>query len=567
MGEEGNSAFSAFVSYSHADKTAAQKLHRKLEGYRLPKHVAAQLAGRDQGNGGAADGKADGRLGQIFRDREDLPAAQDLSQSVKEALSVSGALVVLCSPAAKASPWVAREIQLFRELHPGRPVLAALIEGEPADAFPESLLQGGEPLAADLRKEGDGPRLGFLKVVAGIAGVPLDALVQRDAQRRLRRVTMITGGALAAMLAMAIMTFIAIQSRNEAQRQRAEAEGLVEYMLTDLRSELKGRTTIRVMSKVNKRALAYYEAQGDLNDLPDDSLGRWARLLHARGEDFEKQGKLDEALAKFTDAHRVTEALLEREPDNPDRIFEHAQSEYWVGYAAWQNRDLETTGKYWRGYLRQAKALSRVEPSTIRSLMELGYSNGNLCELTAGAGKDMSIAIKYCKSSIVYEARAVAKAPDNVSNSMALANRYGWMADALMKVGRYDDAMAQRKAEQVLIDGLVKNDPENGELLLRQTWPKIGRGAIEIQRAKPTAAILELEGALVQLELIAKKFPSDYHIVAVQIRSHTLLAKVKKKLGGGDWSNHQRTARALFEKAKAGADGEAVRRMASTLEI
>ena len=66
----------------------------------------------------AADGKADGRLGQIFRDREDLPAAQDLSESVKEALSVSGALVVLCSPAAKASPWVAREIELFRELHP-----------------------------------------------------------------------------------------------------------------------------------------------------------------------------------------------------------------------------------------------------------------------------------------------------------------------------------------------------------------------------------------------------------------------------------------------------------------
>ena len=33
---------------------------------------------------------------------------------------------------------------------------------------------------------------------------------------------------------MAIMTMFAIQSRNEAQRQRAEAEGLIEYMLTDL---------------------------------------------------------------------------------------------------------------------------------------------------------------------------------------------------------------------------------------------------------------------------------------------------------------------------------------------
>ena len=61
--------FRAFVSYSHADAAIAQKLHRKIETYRLPQHLQADRI----------DNQDNGRLGRIFRDREDLPAAQDLS--------------------------------------------------------------------------------------------------------------------------------------------------------------------------------------------------------------------------------------------------------------------------------------------------------------------------------------------------------------------------------------------------------------------------------------------------------------------------------------------------------
>lgn len=129
---------------------------------------------------------------------------------------------MICSADAAVSPWVKAEIELFRQLHPERPILAALLSGEPSLSFPPALTEGGlEPLAADLRPEGDGQQLGFLKIVAGIAGVPLDALIQRDAQRRIRRVTAITVGALAGMLVMGIMTTLAISARNEAASQRA----------------------------------------------------------------------------------------------------------------------------------------------------------------------------------------------------------------------------------------------------------------------------------------------------------------------------------------------------------
>jgi hypothetical protein len=71
--------FRAFVSYSHADAAIAQKLHRKIETYRLPRHLRLDPIANEN----------NGRLGRIFRDHEDLPAAEDLSESVKRALARS----------------------------------------------------------------------------------------------------------------------------------------------------------------------------------------------------------------------------------------------------------------------------------------------------------------------------------------------------------------------------------------------------------------------------------------------------------------------------------------------
>src|SRR5205085_5000642 len=112
-------------------------------------------------------------------------------------------------------------------------------------------------------------------------GLGLDDLVQRDATRRVRRVMAVTAGALAAMLVMAVMVVIAISARREAEHQRAEAEGLIEFMLTDLGSRLRGVGRLEVMEAVNSRALGYYANQGDPADLPPDSLQRRARVLHA----------------------------------------------------------------------------------------------------------------------------------------------------------------------------------------------------------------------------------------------------------------------------------------------
>jgi hypothetical protein len=469
--------FAAFISYSHADSAVAAKLQRKLERYRLPKHIVAAQALDNAG------------LGQIFRDREDLAAAASLSDAIRAAIADAETLIVICSPDAKASQWVSAEIDLFRELHPDKPVLAALVRGEPAEAFPAALTEGGrEPLAADLRPGGDGGSLGFLKIVAGIACVPLDTLVQRDAQRRVRRVMWITGAALAAMLIMGIMTTLALQARNEAARQRASAEGLVEYMLTDLRDILKGVGRPEAMSSVNERALKHYQEEGSLDNLPADSLDRRARILLAMGEDDERYGRLDQAIEKFREAHRTTAALLAQEPKNPDRIFAHGQSEYWVGWAALQKKDFEETESFWRGYLDQAKSLSIEEPGTVRSFMEMGYAYGNLCELNLKRERNFDAAEQQCLNAVKFEKQAYETSGKTNKIAQDLANREGWLADAYSKNGKLNAAIDARQNEKALLDRLLKDDPKNVEYGLRRGWADIGLASYYFDLGQPERA-------------------------------------------------------------------------------
>ena len=87
--------YRAFISYSHRDARWARWLHRALEGYAVPRRLV----------GAAGEfGPVPSRLRPVFRDRDELASAGDLGQRVKDALAASEALVVICSPAAAASP-------------------------------------------------------------------------------------------------------------------------------------------------------------------------------------------------------------------------------------------------------------------------------------------------------------------------------------------------------------------------------------------------------------------------------------------------------------------------------
>jgi tetratricopeptide (TPR) repeat protein len=456
--------YRAFLSYSHKDAAEAARIHRRLESYRLPK----RLVGRQ-----SAQGTVPPRLSPVFRDREELAAAADLSETVRAALAESAALIILCSPDAAASLWVSEEIATFRRLHPERPVLAAILAGEPPACFPAALRGEApdgswhEPLATDLRREGDGPHLGLLKLVAGVTGVPLDDLVQRDASRRIRRVTAVTAGALVAVLIMAALTVVALGARREADRQRAEAEGLIEFMLTDLRDRLKAVGRLDALTAVNRRALAYYGGRTDLAKLSDESIGRRARILHAIGDDNIARHDLGAALIAYREAYEATAEQLARSSDDPRRIFEHAKSEVGIGRVFELRDDWPGAQHHYAAFAAASDRLVRIEPNNSDYLMRAASAAMDLGTVRLSGTRDYPAAQASYARAIELLQRAERIRPRDHHVLLTQANAYGWLADSFFVRRMWQDSLAARVRQNAVAERLHRMDPTNADIAFR----------------------------------------------------------------------------------------------------
>ncbi|MGA7329829.1 MAG: PQQ-binding-like beta-propeller repeat protein, partial [Rhodomicrobium sp.] len=210
-GKKDKFKYKAFISYSARDRKFADWLFHQLETYRVPGKVRG-TAGRD--------GPVPARLYPIFKDREELPASEDLGKQLELALEDSACLVVICSPRSATSRFVNQEILTFKRMGRDNRILAIIIDGEPnaadksgvapeEECFPPALryrlgwdgaltAERVEPIAADAREQGDGKFNAKLKVVAGILGISYDALKRREDARRLRR--LVAGASAAAMI-------------------------------------------------------------------------------------------------------------------------------------------------------------------------------------------------------------------------------------------------------------------------------------------------------------------------------------------------------------------------------
>ncbi len=473
--------YRAFVSYSHADAAVAQWLHRALETYRMPRPLIA-------------DGLP-ARLFPVFRDRSDLRAGADLGASIREALLASDALIVVCSPAAARSRYVELEIQAFVAAYPERPVLAVIAVGDPAPGapdrcFPPALTEGGrEPIAADLRPGGDGRRMTLLKLVAGLTGADLVRLARRDDLRRIRRLRWLFAAALVLLSVLGLLLWQAVLARREAERQRVAAETLVEFMVGDLRQRLDPIGKLSILDAVARRALAYYQSQKGSGLAPAEIAQR-ARVLRMIGEIDDKQGDLPRAASSFAEAADATGRLLALAPGDGERIFDHAQSVYFVGMVALEQRRLDAAQRAFETYRDLAVRLVAIGPGRPEWQAELGYAYSNIGTVLMELGRSRAAEAAFRQVLTISEA-AARTTPGAQQTLVDLAQAHAWLADALERQDAYPAALQQRDAELAIDARLLAAAPgdtglayvrNNGEVSRAHVLGQLGRNA-EASRA------------------------------------------------------------------------------------
>jgi eukaryotic-like serine/threonine-protein kinase len=454
----------AFLSYSHDDNEDAEWLHEAIEEFRVPKALVGRLT---------ENGVIPPRLTPVFRDRGELAAADDLGDEIEEALRASRFLIVLCSPAAVESRWIEAEISAYKRHRPDGCVLAAIIGGEPfasnipgreaEECFPPALRQKydrrgrptgkpAEPIAADLREHGDGRKLGLLKIIAGMLGTGLDDLVQRDTRRRQRRTNLILAASLVGMIFTTGLSVTAIQARDAARDQRREAESLIGFMLGDLRQKLEPIGRLDALDAVGARALAYYEKQNK-SELSDAALAQRSRALTLMGEIANTRGDLDGALRRYREALAGTEEAVRRAPDDPQRVFDHAQNVFWVGYIDYQRGNMDKAAAAFREYRRLADRMIALRPDKLDYQLERVSADTNLGTVLWDQRHYRAAADVY-QQSLEPAETLVAKAPSNKAYQMQLASTLAWLADARESSGQLDEAMAHRHRQLALLSQL-----------------------------------------------------------------------------------------------------------------
>ena len=509
----------AFLSYSHKDRELADWLHRELERFRVPHSLAGKLT---------ANGVVPRRLTPIFRDQQDLSAGGDLAEEIKAALAASQFLVVLCSPTAAKSRWTNQEIESFKRTRPEGCVLAAVVSGEPfasnmpgreaEECFPPALrykydrrghqtAKRAEPLAADFREDAEGKRLAFLKLVAGMLGVGLDELVRREQTRHHRQLAWLAAGSLAGMAVTSTLAVAAFQARNEAREQRRQAEGLVEFMLGDLRAKLEPIGKLDALDGVGGRVLAYYQKQ-DASQLSDAALLQRSRALNLMAGVAYQRGNLAQADGLYRQAMTGSQEAVLRSPNDANRIFDLAQNVFWLGEIARFRGQTDQAFSAYGEYKRLGDRLVTLEPDNLKWRMESLYGV-----------EDVGIAL-YNKRRFAEAAAQFASAlgpmqslvsidPGNETYQIEFSKLFAWLADAERSLGNLSNAVDARQKQIALLEHAIDRGATNVDFRSELITAHRGLGNLLIFRGDFQHGIQELRAAVAQANQLMPVEPTN----------------------------------------------------------
>ncbi len=375
-----------FISYRHVDNKESGRqwatwLHQTIETYEVPIELVGTLNNRGE--------IIPSRIFPVFRDEEELPANSDLASHIYRALENSKSMLVLCSPRATQSHYIAQELAYFKKLGKSDRIMALMIEGEPnarwddtkqsngfkaeQECFPEFLrhevdadghLQIDkplEPIAADMRlgtaqgwtspeayrqaleEEGTKKpseiresvaayttqsRLAKLKILAGILGVDLGMLTQRDSQYRLELAAIQSKLLRRWLMAVAGLTILSMTLGTVAWRQKKIAvEGKREALLLLAQSEHKLELATQKLAAAEKENADEKAQQLLAEKERDDAKAETAHLeadlaagLLRSGLSELSQNQLDAAEKDLTRALALHQKLLASDPNNQDLL-------------------------------------------------------------------------------------------------------------------------------------------------------------------------------------------------------------------------------------------------------
>ena len=320
----------------------------------------------------------------------------------------------------------------------------------------------------------------------------------RDKPKRVMRRGVAAAIVLAAVLGATKYTIdlshertAAVAARHEADRRRAQAEDLIEFMLGDLRKRVEPLGRLEILDEVGNKAMAYFAAVPEAS-LTDGELLRRSAALYQIGDVRIAQGNLEAATPPLEESLALAKALVARQPGDGERLFGLGQSHFWVGFVHWRRQNLDAATREFEAYLDVANRLVAIDAGRTDWQREIAYANSNLGSVLEARGDLEGALAKYGACQAIEQALLV-KTPDDTELRYSAAASHNAIGVVLRSLGRFEEALEQFRAELEARGALLAEAPANPTYSLRLGIVHAHIGHVFAAQGRTAEAIAQFE--------------------------------------------------------------------------
>jgi eukaryotic-like serine/threonine-protein kinase len=244
--------------------------------------------------------------------------------------------------------------------------------------------------------------------------------------------------------------------RSNAVAARTRAEDLLDFMLGDLREEVRKAGKLDLLDRVGEEATAYFDSL-DPHELSDATLLRQIKMLRQIGATRKEQARYADAQRAFSAAYHRSATLTARHPANGDMLYERSQAEYWMGF---MHRRLGETGKAaeWLTRHRDSSVrLIQIEPGNPRFQSEFIDGHHNVAVIEMERGKIDDARTAFLGEIAMLESMIHAH-PDDLRSRLRLTDVLSWLGTAAFQQGDFSEALERYRDEASRLESLLARD-------------------------------------------------------------------------------------------------------------
>jgi len=248
-------------------------------------------------------------------------------------------------------------------------------------------------------------------------------------------------------------------ARDLADTRRGQAEGLIDFMLGDLREKLAPIGRLEILNDVGAQAQEYFGSIPE-EEFSEEELMNRSRAFYQIGDVRIQEGNFDLAAPAFGESLRQARELSGRNPDNLEWLFNLGQSHFGVGNLFFERGELDGAQEHFEAYREVSERLVTEHPENLDYQLELGYSYTNIGAVLEARG-DLDGAVEQLTRSLEVKQTLVDREPANPRRQLDLARSHNWVGVVLGQLGQLDQGLAHLRSEVLIINSLTEGEPSN----------------------------------------------------------------------------------------------------------